>query len=153
MKNKSVGLAAENAIEHFDYSSWTLVLMDLNVTCLWREFISFQEGYGPCTLRPHLKEFWRTVALETRTVVGIWTGASSEHRAKVLLEHLKGADITTRDICCWIGALPGCKSKKTFENTTKPIVVKPVSVLQSQILPQFKQAGVSLYVVYVSVVK
>ena len=74
-------------------------------------------------------------------MVGLWTGATSTNKAKQLMTQLSPAGIKSKDLFCWIPALEGCKTRKCFANTTKPIWIKPISVLQRQILPKFKQVA------------
>ena len=92
-------------------------------------------------MRPFASEFFSAVSNETRTLIGFWTGATSVKKAKVLLSELKRGGINTKLLFCWIPALPGCKTRKCFVHTTKPIWIKPISVLQRQILPKFKQVS------------
>ena len=139
------------AAERLEYADWNLVLMDLNGTLLYRKWLGFNEGYGPCVLRPSTTQFIEMLSNETRTVLGIWTGATSVKKAKVLLKHLADAGVQVKDFVCWIPALPGCKSRKCFEGTTKPIWVKPISVLQQQILPKLKQVYIAQHDVHVCI--
>ena len=124
-----------------DYSAWTLILLDVNGTLLYRKWLGYKQGYGPCTLRPLVHEFFSALSKETRTVIGIWTGATTMKKMRELLQILARAGIKKNDLFCSIPALPGCKSRKCFPGTTKPIWLKPISVLVDQVLPKFKQAA------------
>ena len=137
-KNKSLselGLGTTvDLSDSFDFTGWTLVLFDLNGTILYREWLGFGKGYGPCVIRPGLKELWDSLYKETKTLLGVWTGATSVPKLQNLLKNL--CDKGINDWFIPIGSLPGCKTRKKFDGTTKTIVVKPVSILLEQILPK-----------------
>ena len=134
---EEMGLGDEACAEEqsFDYTGWTLVMFDLNGTLLYRKWISPSEGHGPCTMRTYFKEFLQGISKETKTLVGVWTGATSVKKMNELLGCIYDAGINKKTFFCCLGALAGCKTRRKFPGTTKPIVLKPVSVLKCQILP------------------
>ena len=67
--------------------------------------------------------------------MGVWTGATSVKKLKLLLRYMSDAGINTSMFFIYIGELPSCRTRKKFPGSTKPIVIKPVSHLQT-ILPR-----------------
>ena len=99
---------------HHSHNNPHTVIFDLNGTALYRKWLGHKEGYGRCTMRPHFKDLIEGISMETRTLVAVWTGATSIKKMDVLLKHLYDAGIKKNMFLFSIGAMPYCNSKKFF---------------------------------------
>ena len=128
-----------------------LVVLDVNETLLFRKYQS-NGTYTTPIIRPFAAEFIRRL-LEFREAgiihLGTWCGAWTHQREGELLTLLeervglmsrtrgRGRSKVLKNLDLHIRALPGCKTRHTFQhNPGKMVVIKPVSMLRSMV-PQY----------------
>ena len=71
--------------------------------------------------------------------IALWTGARTEERNGVLLDHLNKLDLFEEDIVLQWGEIPCCRTNKYyFDNPNKMIVIKPVTLMKQVLCGAYK---------------